>query len=256
MTPTLGPNEVPPFWFCPHCVDQEWHIPPPNSPGISQLAPALSMVPATLVYPSPSLAEVAQRDITSATESETPPLQSPPVPRRVMPISERRGDIIGRHPDLTVIRRNAPSVEPQSKHHAPSHTKTKGSGRQLRRAYSPPRKRSKYSSFSSEVDKALAIIHKELEVSAQIGRVEKDSQDKILELEQQLKLKDGQIMLAQRELELAKSDNGQSSLLKAELADMKQQVEALKIQVKNKDTEFNDWRAKLRIMLGSEMVVT
>jgi hypothetical protein len=125
-------------------------------------------------------------------------------------------------------------------------------GRQ-RRAYSPPRKKSKYSAFSAEVDKALAVIHKELEKAAHMGRAEGGFQDTIQALEQQLKLKDGQIQLGIKELEFAKRQRGESNLLEAENKTLKEENAKLVVLVDRKDAELKDWRAKLRNMIGSEL---
>jgi hypothetical protein len=125
-------------------------------------------------------------------------------------------------------------------------------GRQ-RRSYSPPRKKSKYSAFSADVDKALTVIHKELEKATHMGRAEGGLQDKIQALEQQLKLKDGQIQLGIKELEFAKRQRGESSLLEAENRKLKEENAKLVNLVERKDAELKDWRTRLRTMIQSEL---
>jgi hypothetical protein len=128
----------------------------------------------------------------------------------------------------------------------------KGSNGRSRRSHSPPRKKSKYSAFSVDVDKALTIIHKELEKASQLGRSEGSLQDKIQALEQQLKLKDGQIQLGIKELEFAKRKHGESSLLEAENKQLKEQNVKLVNLVERKDAELKDWRSKLRTLIGND----
>ncbi|KAG4428728.1 hypothetical protein IFR05_015790 [Cadophora sp. M221] len=134
--------------------------------------------------------------------------------------------------------------------HAPNPGKAKGNTSRPRRSYSPARKKSKYSSFSSEVDKALAVIHKELESSAQVGKAESELHDKIQILEQELRLKDGQIALAHRELELARRNGGDSVGLRAENEELKGRIERLDGLLEGKDRELRDWRERLKLMIG------
>jgi hypothetical protein len=99
---------------------------------------------------------------------------------------------------------------------------------------------------------ALTVIHKELEKAAQLGRLEGGLQDKILALEQQLKLKDGQIHLGIKELEFAKKKHGESNLLEAENKQLKEQNTKLVNLVERKDVELKDWRSKLRTLIGND----
>ena len=103
------------------------------------------------------------------------------------------------------------------------------------------------------MDKALTVIHKELEKAAHTGRAEGGLQDKIQALEQQLKLKDGQIQLGIKELEFAKRQQGESSLLEAENRRLKDENAKLVGLVEKKDSELRDWRMKLRSMIGGEL---
>lgn len=138
---------------------------------------------------------------------------------------------------------------PATESHSESRVPHKGNNRQ-RRSYSPSRKKSKYSTFSVDVDKALAVIHKELEKAAHTGKAEDGFQDKIQALEQQLKLKDGQIQLGIKELEFAKRQRGETSLLEAENRRLKEENAKLVNLVEKKDAELRDWRTKLRNMIG------
>jgi hypothetical protein len=239
MSPTLSPSEVPGFWFCPHCVDRELHI-PPNSPTTHYFTP-VSPAP-----PFPSSSPVSSR--TTGRNSMSTTLKR----------SEAPADL-GQHVEsgqIQVIPDGHPKEQvpsqPTEAHSTKTLTLKSTTGRQ-RRSYSPPRKKSKYSAFSSDVDKALTVIHKELEKAAHMGRAEGGLRDKIQALEQQLKLKDGQIQLGVKELEFAKRQCGESSFFEAENRKLKEENVKLVQLVEKKDSELKDWRAKLRNMIGSEL---
>lgn len=256
MSPTLEPTEVPPFWFCPHCIDRDLHVPPPESPKTTSFSPAVEVAQ---VYPSPSSTspEKAHSDTTSNAGLERKASQDfgAPLPRKATykVLSAGLPKPVDSTPLNPLSKRQNLSTIDQVQFHAHTLKKSKAPMRQPKRSYSPPRKRSKYSALSSDVDKALSVIQKELETAANVGRSEENLKDRIQDLEQQLRLKDGQIMLAHRELELARNGNGQSGQLKAELAEMKKQNEVLKMQAEKKDAELRDWREKLKSMLGTEM---
>jgi PHD-finger len=240
MSPSMPPSEVPGFWFCPHCVDRELHIPPssPRSHYFTPVSPQRSSIPArTPKTPGISatsfvVSSIKRPAATSNVEETGRNSQSQDIPDRS-------------------FRSQAP---PQPTSIQPTKILAqKGNSGWQRRSYSPPRKKSKYSAFSVDVDKALAVIHKELEKAARMGRAEGNLQDKIQALEQQLKLKDGQIQLGIKELEFAKKQRGESSLLEAENRRLKEENAKLVSLVERKDTELKDWRAKLRNMIGSEL---
>jgi hypothetical protein len=235
MSPTLGPDDVPTFWFCPHCVDRQFHIPLDTA-----------MIPAPLPQSAESLvsSSIFGQAATIAPQSQV-----------IEPNTSRKAEgqmisIAGSKQKLHSIARGlSPSRTETSKDTIAGSTK-KTSGRP-RTTHSPPRKRSKYSAYSSEVDKALAVIHKELESAAQIGRSESSLRERIRTLEQELRLKDGQIQLATRELEMARR-NGDTSTLEAEVKHFKEQNDSLKILVESKDSELRDWRMKLKNLLGDD----
>lgn len=231
MSPTLGPDDVPTFWFCPHCVDLQFHI------------PLESTAPSSL----PQLVEATPSSILgqSATPISTPHFNEPNTSSRT------EGQIISiaaSKQKINEISRSLPPSNDDTRKDANSGPMKKISARP-RTTRSPPRKKSKYSAFSSEVDKALAVIHKELESAAQVGRSESNLRDRILSLEQELRLKDGQILLATRELEMARR-NGDTASLKADINQLKEQNDELKALVESKDSELRDWRTKLKNLLG------
>lgn len=252
MTPSLDPSEVPDFWFCPHCIDNQLHIPQPP--------------PTTYFTPPPPLSPSTSPSIASRTRNSSSAHAAPPH-RRVYENTSRQSsrDIpmldkpsgISPKPQASPEQAAPPPPTPSNRASRPDIPTTnaskpgpKGNTGRPRRSYSPPRKKSKYSAFSSEVDKALVVIHKELEAAAQIGKSEAGLRDRIQMLEQELRLKDGQITLTSRELELAKKNGGDSSSLKAENEQLKAEISRLNQSLERKDSELRDWRTRLKSMIG------
>ncbi|CZR57697.1 uncharacterized protein PAC_07586 [Phialocephala subalpina] len=246
MSPTLEPDDVPSFWFCPHCVDLEFHV-PPDLPAENFTA-APSTQPAA-VYPSPA---------SITTPNDEPKAGPRPSQTQAAGPRRKRGNPEGQ---MISIAESMAKVSEVSRSLAPkiieARSETKANSTKVpvgrpRRSYSPPRKRSKYSAFSSEVDKALAVINKELESAAQKGKSEDSLREQIQTLEQELRLKDGQITLMNRELEMAKK-NGEATRLKAENRELKEENDSLKALVEKKDGELRDWRTKLKTLLGNDI---
>lgn len=178
MTPSLDPGDVPDFWFCPHCVARELHIPQP--PQTTYFSPPPPLTPAT----SPS---DVSRTRNSSSAHVAPPHRSvyestPKSSSRNIPALDSAAVV---HlnplssPETPLTAATTVTAVKTIDQHAPNPGNAKGNTGRPRRSYSPPRKKSKYSSFSSEVDKALAVIHKELEASAQVGKAESELRDKI-----------------------------------------------------------------------------
>ncbi|CZT00275.1 hypothetical protein WAI453_012663 [Rhynchosporium graminicola] len=248
MSPTISPSEVPDFWFCPHCVDRELHIPQPVS--------TIEFDPAPVLTPSGSFSDATQTRNSSLAQS------APPRPENYECTSIVNFDALA--PDSVPVKssQSYPSTEILAPPAIPSirgkeseqklsiATTAKVNTRRARRSYSPPRKKSKYSSFSSDVDKALTVIYKELESSAKVGKAEAELRDKIRILEQEVKLKDGQITLGARELEISKRSGGDLAALRIENEELKLKVRKLDELVESKDTELRDWRDRLKLMIG------
>jgi hypothetical protein len=252
MSPSLGPDEVPPFWFCPHCVDDGLNMPPTSS--TSYFTP---VSPGPPVYPSPYSPNGAQNQHSQKSNSITQTLS---------PSEQSQASLSHRPVENPTVQKSTnsqpPTVVPTQapRNEVINSRSLKGNTNRSKRSYSPPRKKSKYSAFSAEVDKALAVIQKELEVAAQIGKSEDSLRDAIEGLEQQLKLKDSQIQLTSRELELAKiklCDNGAGAAgligLKDENSQLREENAKLKEMVVSKDAELKNWRAKLKSMMGSDL---
>ena len=260
MTPTLDPNEVPSFWFCPHCVGNGLHIPPPDLllPEEHFFAPLPSSLP---MYPStmtPASSEPATNTpvITKTGIAVLDNLKGPqdtPLKRHDRPTQN-----IGQQP-------TPPSNEPpspansRSRPEEPSEfnkpTAHKKPGRP--RHQSPPRKKSKYSAFSKEVDKALSVIYGELEIAAGYGKSEGNLENKVQALEQQLKMQEQQMLLTGRELEFARKElakeREESTVLKVDIFEIREENLRLKELVDRKENELNEWRVKLRSMIGVEL---
>ncbi|KAE8446756.1 hypothetical protein EG329_011661 [Mollisiaceae sp. DMI_Dod_QoI] len=247
MSPTVNPDDVPTFWFCPHCVDRELHIPPdPTAVSFTAVSPPQ---PAG-VYPSPASIIVTPNDVPNTGSSDA----SKPEPTDSNSKRRPEGQMIDMVASMQKVREVSRGLDPKiPTNRTESKTNSsKGPSGRTRRSYSPPRKRSKYSAFSSEVDKALAVLQKELETAAQNGRSESSLRERIQTLEQELRLKDGQILLANREVELVRQ-SGDAMRLKAENQELKQENDNLRTLVEKKDAELRDWRTKLKTLLGNEM---
>jgi hypothetical protein len=244
MTPSPDPDDLPTFWFCPHCVDRELHIPPVPSPTTYFTPPLPGPV-------SPVNATKVARPIENEAPADALALSNAlqGVTRNIEPSEDVRKE-----------RPEKPTTQDQSttaRLSAPDNLQTRGKIRRTKNSYSPPRKKSKYSAFSSEVDKALSVIHRELEKAAQVGRSEENFEDKIKDLEQRLRIQDGQMLLTTRELELAQrnlaAEHRHSEVLRSEHAQYKDEVMGLREAVEKKDAELRDWRAKLRSMMGNDL---
>lgn len=241
MVPAIDPNEIPPFWYCQHCVDRELNIAQPASPSAALMDPLTEV---GQLYPSPTSIENSRSQSIAGLENTTTQIvsstqQEPQVSAREARISRKEN-----LKTIDVIQASSMSLP-----------KSKAAGKKAKSSYSPPRKRSKYSNLSSEVDKALVVIQKELEKAAQVGKSEDVLQDRIQDLEQQLKLKDGQICLIQRELELARESGTVSGELRRQLEEVKKRNASLVGDVESKDKELRDWREKLKGLLGGEASV-
>lgn len=223
MLPGLDALEVPNFWFCPHCVERNLHIPPVTSDTISSN---------TLSPPTTTGVETVGSLIPDAVDQ--------------IKINQSLA------PTLVAKRRPRPSDA--------DFTQTqpaRGKSKTTERSFGTPRKKSKYSAFSSEVDKALSVLHAELETAAEIGKSEDSLRNKIEALEQHVKMQDGQLKIRDREFTFVRSQLVKSreepDRLKAENEELKREVVRLGQLVGLKDTELRDWRTKLRTMLGSEL---
>jgi len=252
MSPTLGPRDVPDFWFCPHCVDRDWHIPPMPSPSTY-------FTPISPPTPRPQSPDVTSNTRLKSrnTEVESQSNSALPATKRHVgpnkgPGENKRGRTAADsaksmgNEQSTTVRLSVPESHGYSE--KPQRPK---------RSSSPPRKKSKYSAFSSEVDKALSVIHSELEKVGQVGKSEGHLQDKIKDLELRLRVKDNEIVLSSRELALSRKnlavEHCQSERLQSENTQYKEEVVKLREALETKDAELRDWRAKLRSMMGNDL---
>ena len=249
MTPAPDSDDLPTFWFCPHCVDNEFHIPPVPSP-------TTYFTPVSPPLPGP-ISQVNATKLTQPIENEGRPDPTPLLNahQSAHGNTERSKEDAGNgRPEKSTTKQQSTSA----RFSALDNLQSQGKSRRTKNSYSPPRKKSKYSAFSSEVDKALSVIQRELEKAAQVGRSEGNLEDKIKDLEQRLRIQDGQMLLTTRELELAKknlaAEHRHSEVLRSEHAHYKDEVMRLKEAVEKKDGELREWRVRLRSMIGDEMV--
>jgi len=231
MTPSLDPEVVPNFWFCPHCVDRELHI-PPSLPDMNELSP------------------VSTRDQLNSFSGDTPGAKavsgsefesishSPVTPHAIEQPSSERLDTRPLIQPTTKLQEQYAAGSTSGKND--QIISRKGKAAAVKKVTPPPRKKSKYSTFSANVDKALSVIYSELETAAQNGRSEDSLQEKIKALEQQLKVQEGEIQLARNERANERLRNER----------LRKEVDALKEEVEMKDAELRDWQAKLKTLMG------
>ena len=255
MSPSLDPNEVPAFWFCPHCVGNDFHIPSgvtekqrfappqcecafpmnssPSAPSTNiNLATDMPFVMDTGVSAfdnSQEPSEIAQRndEHPSTFQQPTPPTQeSSPTKFRARP---------QKTVDLSSRPRHNKATRPKN---GP-----------------PPHKKSKYSALSKDIDKALSVIYSERETAAGYNKSEHNLESKVPALEQQLKMQCGQMRLTSRELELARSElakeREEMAVMKVDDFELRQEIARLKEELQRKEDELKDWRLKLRSMIGT-----
>ena len=225
MTPSLDPEIVPNFWFCPHCVDREHHIPPSQS-IVDELSPNSTRDKYNSHSESVTESTVGTIEGCLNIPETIDQMSAPPlVLEPSVPPSHKR-----KEGKVSVIK---PGLYDKS-------LAGKGKTSPVKKASLPPRKKSKYSAFSATVDKALSVIHSELEAAAQSGKSEDSLQEKIRALEQQLKVQEG-------ELQLARNERSNERLRNERL---RKEVSQLKEDVQQKDNELKDWQEKLKDLMG------
>jgi hypothetical protein len=259
LSPSLVPEQIPKYYFCPHCVDRNWHV-PPSSEEVNYLTP-YSIAAGVLGIP-PAVLEPTSRKVNNATGVDLTLVDGQATicnadTTSMANYSHEQGHKQASEAMQAVAKAAAKSRQHSS--HSPSNPNPspRAKPRRSKRSTSPPRKKSKYSSFSIEVDKALAVLYSELETAAQHGRSEGNLQTKVQDLEQKLKLQEGQMMLSHREMELMNSKLGtvqeESGRLRKENARLEAEAKASSEMMQKKDNELKDWRMKLRTMMGSEL---
>lgn len=244
MTPELETEEVPTFWFCPHCVDRDMHI-PTDSLASDYLTPATS---ASSLLGQGIAFQQASDSLGPANDMEH--RDSPDTAQASKTANKRPATLqTSSEKSLSEGAQSIPHIE-----HI-EHRAAREIASNSKRSFSPPRKKSKYSAFSVEVDKALSILYAELETAAHVGKSKEDLQSKLKTLGQQLKMQEGQIMLANREVEQLRSQlellRGEPEHLKDQNTELLKKVANLQQLVEKKDSELRDWQTKLRNMMGN-----
>lgn len=232
MNPAVDADEVPPFWYCPRCVDRELSDVSLQSPttvlsnsllDASQLEPFVSSVRATHNQTSG-----VENDLSDAASSAQ---QSISITKHSVPLPEKQDLTTEAAPPASLT--NLLQARIPAKHPRPDSSPA-------------PRKKSKYSNFSSDVDKALMTIQKELEKAATLDKSSSSLQSRIQDLEQQLKLKDGQIQLAMREMELARGYAGENDVLQKELEEERKRCRVWRREAEGTSEQLSDLEGRIR----------
>jgi len=253
MTRAPGFDEVPEFWFCPHCTDNGFNIPSSAFPAASKpvaTIEAMNFDPFISSNPSKSVSDFTEVSKIGRART-THGYPTPPTP--IIPIIDQS--------TLQAAPSKFQSVSQSSVDNSADVKDATNPHKRGRSSNSKPgvKKKSKYSVYSSEVDKALSVIHSELELAAEVRSSETELQDKIKSLEQQLKLQDVQMVLVKRELELSrraldvekfKVNRLTQSQGRVEIAQPNVEVAKLKEQLAKRDEELVAWKEKLKALVG------
>ncbi|EPE35993.1 FYVE/PHD zinc finger [Glarea lozoyensis ATCC 20868] len=231
-------STIPDIWFCDHCVGYGWSEPPIESPD---------------PYPTPrtnSFHPVAGDDRTVADVNTTrkennPEILSPEKEARAVPQPEAP------HP---------PKPKKHSRPHSP--------GPQ------PHRKRkSKYSPYTPEIEKALSVITAELEKTSRTSTSTLTLENTIQTLEQRLRMRDQEIVLLKRERdglrkevekekeEVKRVEGVLDDVRRDRVAEIRKRMGVeeerndLKSKVESLEKEGREWRGRLRELVGGEVGV-
>jgi chromosome segregation ATPase len=136
----------------------------------------------------------------------------------------------------------------------------------LRQRTQPRARKSRYSNFLPEVDSAISIIYRELESTADLRSQLVDTQTELRTLSQELRIRDNQLLLANKmsankqaleaevnrlrgELESRGSSNGEVEFLREGMKRLEREVEELKEELRRKEVEGAEWRERLRRLI-------
>ncbi|KAG9237887.1 hypothetical protein BJ875DRAFT_492978 [Amylocarpus encephaloides] len=281
------PAETPKFWFCPHCVVREYNVPPKPCPT-SYFSPRVEDKRRT-GYFSPEILDgrssasqagevsstlgIGQAKRTRNGENSTFEFENTigksPVTSVVIPTG-----VSGSQPHTTASNPHThyptppsiPSVLPDSTPlpPPPAPTTFEPSGTRPRSS-SPPqhpphkKRKSKYSPFTPEIEKALSVITNELERATRSSSSSLSLKQEIESLERRVRMQDGQINLYTREIEVVrgklKSEVERRERLEMERGDGRVRVledenRALRERVGELEREGRDWRSRLRELAG------
>jgi len=116
------------------------------------------------------------------------------------------------------------------------------------------------------VDSAISIIYRELESTSDLRSQLVDTQTEVRALSQELRIRDNQLLLANKlsastqalevevtnlkaELASKRSNSGEVEYLKEGYARLEAEVRELRTQLQQKDKEKDEWRDKLRRLI-------
>lgn len=239
------------YWFCPHCIDNGFHVPPVAPVTVESRAVEATIVSdnaktAAPLRPTKSISDFEECVSKAPRDRET---RVGSLSKTVSTSYTEQGSL----PDSATIVEEHSLVEPKGSVLSSVSVSASQKRERTTSGKGTAKKRSKYSAYSSEVDKALATIRAELEVAADVRRSEEQLHERIKSLEQQLKLQDGQIALLKREADLSKRA---LEVEKFKLDRLSQSIESsnevvkLKELLVNRDNELASWKEKLKALVG------
>ncbi|KAH8661536.1 hypothetical protein BGZ60DRAFT_88125 [Tricladium varicosporioides] len=264
MTPSLSPDDVPRFWFCPHCVERGNHVPDLNS---GEVEVGSEMVETNYVssvqdviaeMEDPSGKEGGANEVLSGgrqTMVITPPQKHPPSETRssggnyqdqmnVPTEQNRRKEFQPSMVDLpaseNTVPKPTPLLDPKSvTQMQPSTSRKRFPPPPPSSTISkqPPKKKSKYSTLPSALEKALLLITTELEKSSSITSSTSSLQSQINILEQKIRMMEGQAALKDKEME-------------KQMKGMREENEKLRGEVEKKERELRELKGNLRGLVG------
>ncbi|KAK5041485.1 hypothetical protein LTR13_002150 [Exophiala sideris] len=228
-------------WYCPICVSRNWHIFPPSPPASPLLAPATASTSASDVVREPVYRRILRPPPTA--HAETRPPSRPPM---LVPA-------LSALPTSTAL---------------PSSPLRSG-GQPLGQATTQPRKggRSRYSTLRPDVESAISTIYGELELSrslsGDVARLQQDLEAARREIEVLRK----ELTVTRREAEMARysaeaydqlwqenerykeRDQGRGSL-QEKVEELTTELNAAKEAIVSKDAMLDEWKTKLKGLLG------
>jgi hypothetical protein len=244
---------IPEFWFCDHCVDYGWSVPPIASPN-SYFTPK-----------TPGRKEASS--YFADVEIPTTDVSATSIDVQHISIQQEKAN----HAPKAAIHDSANTIHEER---LAQHAKPKKHTRPHSPAPAPHRKRkSKYSPYSPEVEKALSIISAELEKTSKSSTSTAALETTMQSLEQQLRMRNQEIVLLKQERDSLKTEaetekaevkrvegvldgvrrNRVYEIRKRMVAEQEQDV--LKEKIQTLEKEGREWKGRLRELVGGELGV-
>jgi hypothetical protein len=238
-------------WWCPVCVLRGWDKWTPEATLISPMPPCDDIEDSHSTHVHNITMTPVQEEKENATQpperhahyyAATPSHKAPPI-----------------QPIAPAVR---PGPPPTSHREPPSENRDQP----LKQRSQPRARKSRYSNFLPEVDSAISIIYRELESTSDLRSQLVDTQTEVRALSQELRIRDNQLLLANKisaskqalevevtnlkaELASKRSSSGEVEYLKEGYARLEAEVRELRTQLQQKDKEKDEWRDKLRRLI-------